>query len=168
MNYYRQRGVEAIHDGLIVMRKRTTSDSAPPNWVRIEEVPKTPTGELGELILSTFAAHDLLQSLANDDALLATRPRLAPSVRLEQICVQGGGQWRAESVTLRLTSGFPFYLTVQPLVAEFLATCDGTLTAEESIHKFASQISAPPDQVQRECIAMIRKLLERGFMLADL
>ncbi|HEY9126412.1 MAG TPA: class I SAM-dependent methyltransferase [Acidobacteriaceae bacterium] len=167
MNYYRQRGVQAIHDGLIVMRKRTATDPARPNWVRIEEVPKTPTGELGELILSTFAAHDLLQSLADDAALLAIRPRLTPSVRLEQICLQGGGQWRAESLTLRLISGFPFHLTVQPLVAEFLATCDGTLTAEESIRNFAAQVNAPLDQVQRECIAMIRKLIERGFMTAD-
>ncbi|HTJ31314.1 MAG TPA: methyltransferase [Acidobacteriaceae bacterium] len=163
MNYYRQRGVEAIHDGLLVMRKRTGA-----NWVRIEEVPKTPTGELGELILSTFAANDLLQSFEGDAALLATRPRLAPNVRLEQICVQGGGQWRAESLTLRLISGFPFHLTVQPLVAEFLATCDGTLSAEESIRNFAAQVNVPLEQVQRECIAMLRKLVERGFMLADL
>jgi len=162
MNYYRQRGVEAIHDGLIVMRKRSG-----PNWVRIEEVPKTPTGELGELILSTFAAHDLLYELQEDARLLATRPRLAPHVRLEQICVQGGGQWRAESLTLRLVSGFPFQLTVQPIVAEFLATCDGTRTAAESIQIFSSSVDAPPDQVERECIAMIRKLIERAFMMVS-
>jgi predicted RNA methylase len=163
MNYYHQRGVEAIHDGLIVMRKRTG-----PNWVRVEEVPKTPTGELGELILSTFAAHDLLRALEDDRDLLATRPRLASNVRLEQICVQGGGQWRAESLTLRLISGFPFHLTVQPLVAEFLATCDGSRTAGEAVQSFAASVNAPKDQVQRECIAMIRKLIERGFMAADL
>jgi len=163
MNYYHQRGVEAIHDGLLVLRKRTGV-----NWVRIEEVPKTPTGELGDLILSTFAAHDLLQSLEDDAALLATHPRLTPSVRLEQICIQGGGQWRAESLTLRLTTGFPFHLTVQPLVAEFLATCDGSRTASEAIQAFAAQVNAPSDQVERECIAMIRKLIERGFMAADL
>lgn len=168
MNYYRQRGVEAIHDGLLVMRKRTASETASPNWVRVEEVPKTPTGELGELILATFAANDLLRSLEDDAALLATRPRLTSSVRLEQICVQGGGQWRAESLTLRLVTGFPFHLTVQPLVAEFLATCDGSRSAGEAILAFASQVKAPAEQVERECIAMIRKLIERGFMSADL
>ena len=42
MDYYRQRGVEAIHDGLIVLRRRSGT-----NWARIEEVPKTPTGDLG-------------------------------------------------------------------------------------------------------------------------
>jgi len=160
MNYYRQRGVEAIHDGLVVLRRR-----AGTNWVRIEEVPKTPTGDLGELILSTFAAHDLLREMEGDEQLLATRPKLAPHVRLEQICEQGGGQWRAESLTLRLVSGFPFHLTVQPLVAEFLATCDGTRTAEEAIQDFAITANAPLETVRSECLVMIRKLIERGFIV---
>jgi methylase of polypeptide subunit release factors len=160
MNYYRQRGVEAIHDGLIVLRRRTGN-----NWVRIEEVPKTPTGDLGDLILSTFAAHDLLQAMEDDDALLAIHPKLAPGVRLEQICVQGDGQWRAESLTLRLITGFPFHMAMQPLVAEFLATCDGSRTAEEAVQSLAESVKAPMEQVRRECIAMIRKLVERGFII---
>jgi len=60
------------------MRRR-----AGKNWVRIEEVPKTPTGNLGDLILSTFAAHDLLLEMESDDKLLAIKPRLAAHVRLE-------------------------------------------------------------------------------------
>ena len=103
--------------------------------------------------------------MEDDDALLATRPKLAPGVRLEQICVQGGGQWRAESLTLRLTTGFPFHMSMQPLVAEFLATCDGSRTAEEAVQSFAESVSAPLEQVRRECIAMIRKLVERGFII---
>ena len=161
MNYYRQRGVEAIHDGLIVMRRREGK-----NWIRIEEVPKTPTGNLGELILSTFAAHDLLQENEEDDKLLSIRPKLASHVRLEQICEQASGQWRAESLTLRLISGFPFHLTVQPLVAEFLATCDGSRTADQAIQDFARTANAPLETVRNECLNMIRKLIERGFMVA--
>lgn len=159
MNYYRQRGVEAIHDGLIVMRKRTGD-----NWVRIEEVPKTPTGNLGDLILNTFATQDLLRSIQDDAQLLAIRPTLAPNVRLEQICIQSRGAWRAESVTLKLITGFPFQLTLQPLVAEFLATCDGTRTADEAINEFAKAAGAPIEQVRHECLMMIRKLTERGFV----
>ena len=162
MNYYRQRGVEAIHDGLIVMRRREGR-----NWARIEEVPKTPSGELGEMILATFAAQDLLLEHGGDEELLAMRTKLAPHVRLEQICDQSQGRWRAESLTLRLVSGFPFHMTVQPLVAEFLATCDGSRTAEEAIAAFAAQVDAPLEQVRSECLTMIRKLIERGFIVAD-
>jgi methylase of polypeptide subunit release factors len=161
MNYYRQRGVEAIHDGLVVMRRRQGK-----NWVRIEEVPSTPTGDLGDMLLSTFAAHDLLLDNEADEKLLAIRPRLAPHVRLEQVCRQGQAQWRAESLTLRLVSGFPFHMTVQPEVAEFLATCDGDRTAEQAIQDFAVTARAPVETVRTECLAMIRKLIERGFIVA--
>ena len=160
MDYYRSRGVQAIHDGLIVMRRRSGK-----NWVRIEEVPKTPNGDLGELILSTFAAHDLLLEMEADDKLLAIRPKLAAHVRLEQVCAQAGDRWHAESVTLRLTQGFPFHWTLQPLVAEFLATCDGTRTAEQAIQEFSISANAPVETVRRECLAMIRKLIERGFVV---
>jgi predicted RNA methylase len=160
MDYYRSRGVEAIHDGLIVMRRRSGK-----NWVRIEEVPKTPKGDLGELILSTFAAHDLLLQMESDEKLLAIRPRLAANVRLEQICNQAGDRWHAEMITLRLTSGFPFHWKVQPLVAEFLASCDGTRTAGQAIQAFAESANAPLETVTRECLEMIRKLIERGFVV---
>ena len=90
---------------------------------------------------------------------------LAANVRLEQICDQAGGQWRAESLTLRLISGFPFHMTVQPLVAEFLATCDGSRTADEAIQAFAVTANAPLDVVRSECLAMMRKLIERGFIV---
>ena len=160
MNYYRRRGVEAIHDGVIVIRRREGM-----NWVRIEEVPSTPKGELGEMIVSTFAAHTLMQQIDDDEKLKALKPRMAPNVRLEQVCVQHQGEWRAEALTLRLISGFPFHMNVQPLVAEFLVTCDGERTAGEAIQRFASQANAPVEAVQKECVGIIRKLLERGFMV---
>ncbi|HTZ58684.1 MAG TPA: methyltransferase [Acidobacteriaceae bacterium] len=160
MDYYRSRGVEAIHDGLIVIRRRSGK-----NWVRIEEVPKTPKGDLGELILSTFAAHDLLLEMDTDEKLLATRPRLVAHARLEQVCDQQNGRWHAESLTLRLTRGFPFHWTIQPLVAEFLANCDGTRTAEQVIQAFAASANAPLETVRQESLAMIRKLIERGFVV---
>jgi hypothetical protein len=160
MTYYRERGVEAIHDGLVVLRRRTGA-----NWVQLEEVPKTPNGDLGELVLSTFAARDLLLQLQDDDSLLAVKPRLSAHTRLEQVCAQSGGRWAAEAITLRLISGFPFHLTLQPLVAEFLATCDGTRTADQAIQEFAVVANAPLETVRRECLAMMRKLIDRGFMV---
>jgi len=87
--------------------------------VRIEEVPKTPSGDLGELILSTFAAHDLLLEMESDEKLLAIRPRLSPHVRLEQVCNQAGHSWHAESLTLHLTRAFPFTGKFNPWLPNF-------------------------------------------------
>jgi hypothetical protein len=54
---------------------------------------------------------------------------------------------------------------VQPLVAEFLATCDGTRTAGQAVEALAVSANAPVDIVRRECLAMMRKLIERGFVV---
>ncbi len=159
MSYYRRRQVEAIHDGLFVMRRRTGQ-----NFVRIEEVPPTPSGNLGEMVLSTFAAHDVLRENNTDEKLLALSPRLADHVRLEQVCFASDSQWKAETLNLRLTSGFAFHVTVQPLVAEFLISLDGTRTAETAIRDFAAKANAPVEKVLIECISMVRKLIERGFI----
>jgi methylase of polypeptide subunit release factors len=162
MDYYRGLGVEAIHDGLIVMRRRSGK-----NWARIEEVPKTPNGDLGELVQSTFATQDLLLEIGTEAKLLAIKPRLSAHLRLEQICDQAGDRWHAESLTLRLTRGFPFHWNLQPLVAEFLVSCDGTRTLEEAVQAFAVSANAPVETVRRECVAMMRKLIERGFVVVE-
>jgi hypothetical protein len=136
------------------------------NFIRIEEVPPTPTGDLSELILSTFAAHDLLRENDTDEKLLAMRPALSPHVRLEQICKLQNEGWKAESLTLRLKSGFPFHVDIQPLVTDFLAMCDGNRSASEAIEAFAKQMDVDLQRVTQECLKMIRKLVERGLMVA--
>ena len=160
MSYYRQHQVEAIHDGMIVMRRRSGS-----NWARIEEVPKTTmTGDLGEMVLAMFAANDLLQNVESDERLLAVKIKLSDPVRLDQVCRQDGGRWHAGSITLRLARGFPFTMKIQPLVAEFLVSCDGTRTAEQAIQALAQHVDAPMETVKRECLAILRRLIELGFI----
>lgn len=162
MNYYRHRGVEAIHDGLIVLRHRAGDNF----FVRIEEVPTTSAGLLGEMILATFAAHDLLRLHDTDEKVLALQPQLAPTVRLEQICSQANGQWHADALTLRQTTGFGFHIDLKPLVLQFIASFDGTKTAAAAIAEFAAHANAPVDMVQTECLGIIRRLIERGFLVA--
>jgi methylase of polypeptide subunit release factors len=162
MGYYRHRGVEAIHDGMVVMRRREGK-----NFVRIEEVPKTPSGNLSEMILSTFAAHDFLRKNDTNGRLMTTRPRLSPNVRLEQSCTPVEGKWQAESLTLHLTTGFQSHFAVQPLVAEFLANCDGTKTVDEAVQELANKTGASFNKVSAECVTMIRNLIERGFLVGE-
>ncbi len=57
-------------------------------------------------------------------------------------------------------------MAVQPLVADFLVSCDGERTAGEAIAGFASAAKAPIETVRGECLAMLRKLIERGFVIA--
>jgi SAM-dependent methyltransferase len=160
MNYYRQRNVEAIHNGLIAMRRRSGK-----NWIMVEEGSHTPKDPFGESILQTFLARDFLQSHASDEDVLAARPSLSRHARLEQQLQQVNGAWEQTSLQLRLTKGFPFFVGVQPLVAEFLSHCDGSHTLEELTRHLAAKANASLGQVQKECLEVIRKLIERGFVV---
>jgi hypothetical protein len=164
MAYYRERNVKAIHDGIIAMRKRSGK-----NWLLLEEVTETPKDPFGESVLGIFTARDFLQAHASDDQLAAVKPRLSPHARLEQFFQPGEGQWQGQwqpaSLKLRLTKGLPFFVGLQPPVAGFLAACDGNHTVAELIQGFAQRVDAPFEKVQNECLGIVRRLMERGFLL---
>ena len=160
MSYYRDKGVEAIHAGLIAIRRRSGQ-----NWVVIEEVANTPNEPFGESVQLTFAARDFLQSHASDETMWAVKPRISPVARLESIFRQSNSQWQPASLTLRLTEGFPFFVEVQPIVADFLGRCDGTRALADLAKDLAARLKKPVEAVQPECLAIVRKMIERGFLL---
>jgi len=88
----------------------------------------TPEHLFGDSLLSKFSARDFLQSHSSDEQMLAIKPSLSPNVRLEQLFEKGAVGWKNTSLTLKLVKGFPFSLSVRPLVAEFLDDCDGNRT----------------------------------------
>lgn len=158
MDYYREKRVEVIHDGMIAIRRRSGK-----NWTLLEDVARTPKEPFGDAVSQRFAARDFLQAHTDDDAFLRTHPRLSPHVQLEQVLRQADGQWRIDSVTAKLSKGLPYSAAVQPLVAEFIAGCDGSLPLSALIDNFAQQVKAPRYQVQQECSLLVRTLLDRGF-----
>ena len=160
MAYYRERKVESIHGGLVTMHRRSGS-----NWIFIEEVEHTPKAPFGDLVMQTFATRDFLLSHGSDDELLRLKPKLSPDARLEQIFHQAEDGWQRESLTLRLVKGFDLSLGLQPMVAEFLVGCDGNRAMGELVANFSVKAEAPLDQVQKECLDVVRKLMERGFLL---
>jgi hypothetical protein len=160
MAYYQQRKVEAIHKGLIAVRRRSGR-----NWVLIDEIERGPQEPFGDAVLLGFSARDFLESHASDDQMLAAKPRLSPHARLEQVFQQGEDGWQRNSLTLRLVKGFPSSLGVQPLVAEFLGSCNGSHSLGQIIDELTAKVNAPPEQVRTECLKVIRSLVERGFVL---
>jgi predicted RNA methylase len=160
MAYYREKGLEAIHGGIIAMHHRLGH-----NWIHIEDVSQMPKEPFGESVLQTFSARDFLQSHSSDDQLRAMKPRLSPDTCLEQVLQPGNSGWKQTSLTLRRVQGVPFSLVLQPLVAEFLGSCDGTRTLGDLIDHFAGRVNVPPAQVQEECLGVVRKLIGRGFVL---
>jgi methylase of polypeptide subunit release factors len=160
MDYYRQRGVEEIHGGILAMRRRTGR-----NWVRIEDMPLDANQAFGEAVWQAFACIDLLELHGSDEALLGARLRLSPDTQLDQLLRQSDGRWQAVGMTLRFTAGIPASMRLDPPVAEFLARLDGSRTLGELVGDLAQQVRADPEVVRRDCLAVVRRLVERRFVL---
>lgn len=160
MAYYREKAVEAIHGGLVVMRRRSGH-----NWIRIEEMPHTPKVPFGDSVEWIFTSRDFLQAHADDEQMLPVKPRLSPQARLEHTYEQDGQRWQLSSATLKLVRGFPFSVGLQPLVADFICRFDGSLTVEELVTSFALGLGKTRETVQPECLRVVRKLVESGFLL---
>ena len=160
MNYYRKHKVVAIHGGAVAMHRRSGT-----NWMLMEEVEHTPKDAFGDLVADAFARRDFLLSHENDATLLSVRPRLSPDARLEQVFQPKDDGWKLDGITLRMSKGLNPIMGLQPVVAEFLLNCDGARPLSEIVSEFTAKVDAPREQVQRECLAAIRKLIERGFLL---
>lgn len=162
MEYYRARNVVAIHDGIIVMRRRSGK-----KWVAIEESGRTPDTPFGDLIVSRFAARDFLEANASVEQMLLTKPLVSPHARLEQVAQPGEDGWEPAGLTLRMTKGFPTKIALQPLAAEFLSACNGKRTLKEIAAGMVEKLGAPEGQVEAECVGIIRKMVAQGFVLGS-
>jgi methylase of polypeptide subunit release factors len=159
MNYYRDHGVKAIHGGLVAMRRRDAD-----NWIMLQEASATPKGPFGDAVMQVFEAQDFLRSHATRDEMLNARPKLDPAVRLHQRFDPGLKGWERGTLELRRTDGFGSGIELQPLVAEFVGACNGERTLRELIGALATQVNAGPEIVERECLEVMRNLVEHGFM----
>jgi SAM-dependent methyltransferase len=159
MEYYRKHKVTGIHGGLVAMHRRSGK-----NWTLLEEVERTPKDAFGDLIADTFSRRTFLLEREHDDELLPLRPKLSPDTRLEQVFMPNGEAWKPQGLTLRAAKELNSSIGVQPAVAEFLALCDGSRSLQEIVTQFAAGVNAPQEQVQRECLAAVRTLIERGFL----
>jgi len=160
MAYYQERKVEAIHDGIMAVRRRSGK-----NWILVEEISHAPKEPFGDSVMMKFSARDFLESHSSDDQMLAMKPTLSPHARLEQVLQKASAGWKGTSLTLKLAKGFPFSLSVQPLVAEFLGNCDGNRGLGEVISELAPRVDAPAEQVRKECLAVVRTLIAHGYVL---
>ena len=135
------------------------------NWIVIESADHTPAEPFGDLVVSKFATHDLLNSMTSLDELQNRKPKLSQNVRLEQTFRQTDEGWTRESLSLRQHKGFHGVMGLEPIVADFLGRCDGERTLGEVVTSFAQKVDAPLEQVRKECLQATRLLIERGFVV---
>lgn len=100
--YYRDAGIEAIAEGMVVLRRRAHGR----NWVRAVEVPGSPTGSAGDHLLRLFEARD-----RRDEAARSTR--FAPASGL-----------KPSRASLELENGIGFSVGVPPHLPDRLSSSE--------------------------------------------
>jgi SAM-dependent methyltransferase len=162
MDYYERLGVEAIDSGLVTMR-RPAAGSMP--WFRAEDSPETMTFPAGEDLLRRFEAEDFLAAHPTDEALLATRFRLTLDARFDQHLGVAGDGWELLGSQLRRTAGLHWSGGIDPQGAGVLARCDGTRTMDSLLADLAASVGSDGLELQAAWPAIIRRLVECGFLL---
>ncbi|HEY1205882.1 MAG: methyltransferase [Bryobacteraceae bacterium] len=159
--YYARERIEATSTGLIALRKA----SGRRNWLRIEEGPAGNSGPFGEYVLRGFGLRDFLEAASDDAALLGGKFRVAESARLDHVCEWEDGSWRIRSAKIRLAQGLQYESDIDLRLAGMVALCDGRHTLGEILEKTAVTLREDLQRITPNCLALMRQLIERGFLI---
>jgi hypothetical protein len=157
-DYHLSEGIEAVSDGVISLRKRTTG----PNWLRIDDAPQRLEG-CGVSVERAFAAADFLTANHADDALLRARLRLAPEVRWEQRLKPTADGWEVFHSQLYLGTGLAYRGDASRQGLALVELCDG----ERAVGEVLSRLNAVAGQSlpAPQVLAVIRQMVEQGFLV---
>jgi hypothetical protein len=112
-----------------------------------------------------FELRDFLETVRDDAALLDTRLRVSPDVRLEQECKPSDGGWAVIAARFHLGTGITYTGNADVHVAKFLAACDGCRTLGELLTDTAASLEVDVANIRAPFLDIARRLIERGFIV---
>lgn len=161
VDHYREEGVQHIHAGIVTLRRRTGR-----NWMRIDGDGVPTLGRtVAEYVRGVFAKRDL--TAGGDEKLLDTKFRLAEKARLRHVLERRDQGWADASLALTMGAGPEHDMPLTREVADFLGGFDGTLTLRELIANLSKKADVEPETVSKECLVLLRRLLDREFVTAS-
>jgi hypothetical protein len=158
--YYAGVGLEAVSSGLIAIRKA----GGRRNWLRIEDGPTNRSGAFGEYVLGAFGVREYLEA-RDDAALLGAKLRVADGVRLDSVSEASNAAWRIGAAKIRLAKGLQYESGIDLRLAGMVAQCDGRHTLGEVLERTAQELGEDVQRITPNCLALMRELVERGFLL---
>lgn len=161
LDYYAGLEIEALEYGALTLRRRDGG----PGWLRLDELPESLTGAAGDHILRVFAAQDYLTGLEDERAALGHAFALADDERLDQTLRVRDGEFVIERTLLRLERGLPFEGAVDGYALHVLSRCDGTRPLGELLDEIAGAAGLDPEVFVPSSLAVVRRLLELGFLV---
>lgn len=160
--YLREQGVEAVHGGFVMLRRRSGD-----NWLSFSEIRgRLPGDPQPEWIEDGFRARDFLRSRPDQLDLLSARPRLRRGVTFDQSTEWNGRAWQKTPIRLRATRGLPCSLELDENVVEFVSHCSGRRSVAELCRRLQAKTGEPQADVERECCSLVRRLIELGVLEA--
>ena len=160
MAYYERERIVGIGSGLISMRK----SSAHANWFHASDGPELMGFPSGGDIERAFDALDMLRT-HDDEMLLEARLRVAPEVRLQRVFEPGDGGWSTASTTLKRAAGLQYEGLIDDHGALLVTRCDGQRSVRAVLDELADEVGADPATVAPAALAIVRQLVEQGFLL---
>jgi SAM-dependent methyltransferase len=161
LDYYEREGIEAVGAGLITLRRR----SGGANWFRADDAPPKMLGPAGASIELGFRLRDFLETVRDDQDLLRVCLRCSPDARLHQHAAPAEDVWRVTDCQLELTRGLAYTGDADPYLAALLARCDGRRRLGALLEELAVAMGKDRAAVTATCVAIVRRLVERGFLL---
>lgn len=160
MDYLRARRIEAVHGGLLCLRRR----AAGAGWFSISDDAGALRPGAGDDILLGFGMRDFLARHKDDAELLGHCYRVAPALRVERTTEPSETGWRTTEVVLRNAGGLTFVRRIDENTFEILRRLDGRRTLDQVIDGYATEARIDWAVLTDHVVATIRPLLEHGFI----
>jgi hypothetical protein len=160
MRYFEAQGIEGVTYGILTLRRSKRAR----HWVEIDETPFEVRGACGDQLARTFEVVDFVED-AGDDAMLATRFRVAPEVQVEQIARPGSGGLSVQHTRLRMMEGLSRETNLDPYGGLLALACDGTRPLGAILEELGGSLGDGAGSFRSGGVAAARKLARRGFLL---
>jgi hypothetical protein len=163
LGYYAKLRITGIGQGVIVMRR----DTSRANWFAVESAPPNIAYPSGDDVARLVELRTFLHSLTNERDLLDAHLKLAPNVKLDQVCEAANGTWRAVSGRVRRVGGLEFTGALDGPSAKALARWDGARPLKECLRELAGILNQDFDALVPAVLPIVRRLVEQGFLLHE-
>ncbi|MEJ3658727.1 methyltransferase [Actinomycetes bacterium KLBMP 9759] len=163
LDWLERERVEAIGFGLITLRR---TDG--PGTVVFEDLTGAVDDPLGPEVEGWLDRVDWLRAHQNDDALLAARLAVAPSVVLERYAEPGtadGDGWAEVGAAVARLDGPRWRHEVDEPAAALLAGCRGDLAMGELVDLLAFAHDRPADELVAATLPAVRELVRHGLLV---
>lgn len=163
LEYDRKQGIEAIASGAVVLRRRSGA-----TWTLGLHLDGEPSGNGGEHLSALFSAGAYLAAQGRrqggEPAILDGAFALTASHRLEQTLLARGAEYTVEPARLVLDNDLGTRVTVDPDLIPVVLRLDGRQSLRQVVDEAAATSGADPGALTPRAVALVRALLERGYL----